>query len=165
MFKFIKKHIIDPIKELLEQIGCDQSEEVEDKYNKHMNKIRIRAWDGEQMSCFSIEIDSSGRLTVPPIPAKGKPFKVLMLDTGLKDKKGNRIHDGDIINYDDCYADEIVFGKIGYDGSFNGLTGFGLKSWLRSDGTFIELSYDFDASLIEVIGNIYQNPELLTNKE
>ena len=51
-----------------------------------------------------------------------------------------------------------VWGKIGYDSRWNGLTGFGFKN---DDYDFIELQWHNDPKLIEVIGNLHQNPELL----
>lgn len=84
----------------------------------------------------------------------------LMQYTGLKDKNGKEIYEGDIVKCEHAIS-EICFGKIGYDGSFNGMTGFYLKSWYSDDRDFMELYYNFEPDNIEVIGNIYEHPELI----
>lgn len=78
--------------------------------------------------------------------------------TGLIDKNGLEVFEGDIVIHPYDNAQQIVFGKIGYDGRWNGLTGFGFKN---DDYDFIELQWYNDPELIEVIGNIHENPELL----
>ena len=85
----------------------------------------------------------------------------------LKDFNGQEIYEGDILKYD--YSISLVrFGNIGYDSNFNGLTGFGLAQWETTDfrgNTFMELWYDFNYNFTDVIGNIYDNPELLEVKK
>ena len=82
---------------------------------------------------------------------------ILMQSTGLLDKKGEEIFEGDIVKYEagcNTVTEEVV-----YDKNF---AGFGVKD---ADAniifTFGELAEDIDLSSLEVIGNIYQNPELL----
>lgn len=72
--------------------------------------------------------------------------------TGLKDKHGKRIYEGDILKNSDDYLfliewnkDDAMYDRIDYDG-----------------GTPIATSFCwYDAKCGEVIGNIYDNPELL----
>ena len=82
---------------------------------------------------------------------------ILMQSTGLKDKNSKEIYEGDIVKYEagcNTVTEEVV-----YDKNF---AGFGVKD---ADAniifTFGELAEDIDLSSIEVIGNIYENPELL----
>ena len=70
--------------------------------------------------------------------------------TGLKDKNRRRIFEGDIVTrilFDKPYHYEVVY-RPGY-ASFDGIR----------KGGFI--SFSNDADCFEVIGNIYDNPELL----
>lgn len=71
----------------------------------------------------------------------------IMQYTGLKDKKGKEIYEGDIVNegIDDMNY-EVVFTQGGF--------------WL--DERDNETGWP-DSGDIEIIGNIYENPELLAN--
>ena len=74
----------------------------------------------------------------------------IMQFTGLLDKNGKEIYEGDIVKGVTGYIFKIVFS----DGSFMILSG--LKH-PEKNKTFLIYNPDF----IEIIGNIYQNPELL----
>lgn len=63
--------------------------------------------------------------------------------TGLKDKNGKEIYEGDIISFHDYGSFAIKFHK----GCFRLGSG--------------DLLYAYPSSAIEVIGNIHENPELL----
>lgn len=82
---------------------------------------------------------------------------ILMQSTGMFDKNGKEIFEGDIVKYKsgcNTYAEEVA-----YDKNFGG---FGVRDAdANSIFTFGELAEDIDLYSLEVIGNIYQNPELL----
>lgn len=74
---------------------------------------------------------------------------VLMQFTGLRDKHGREIYEGDIIKIKDGYGEMEYIGEVGFEnGSFvvrnDFLAGY---RWL-----------DYE---VEVLGDIYNNPELL----
>ena len=82
---------------------------------------------------------------------------ILMHSTGLKDKNDNEIFEGDIVRYKagcNTVTEEVV-----YDKNF---AGFGVKD-ADTDiiFTFLQLADVVDLISLEVVGNIYQNPELL----
>ena len=82
---------------------------------------------------------------------------ILMQSTGLKDKSGSEIFEGDIVKYEagcNTVTEEVV-----YDKNF---AGFGVKD-ANTDIilTFWVLAENVDLSSLEVVGNIYHNPELL----
>ncbi|MDO4912985.1 MAG: YopX family protein [Bifidobacteriaceae bacterium] len=81
---------------------------------------------------------------------------ILMQSTGLKDKNGKEIYEGDIVKYK--YVVNAFTGAVTYNKDF---AGFGLVDDGGYFFTFGELAEDIYFSSLEVVGNIYENPELL----
>jgi uncharacterized phage protein (TIGR01671 family) len=72
--------------------------------------------------------------------------------TGLTDKNGKEIYEGDIIVESDFINDRSMFTVVEYghfDNDYEDIFGFKITSF-------------FESEKVEVIGNIYENPELLT---
>jgi uncharacterized phage protein (TIGR01671 family) len=111
-----------------------------------MREIKFRAWLGGVMHPVWKRVDDGVYETHPDIK--------IMQYTGLKDKNGKEIYEGDIIKETtkDDKGEEIVSEVKFYDGIFGDDT---MDGW-----TLKELVDEFGAY---VIGNIYENPELLNN--
>lgn len=81
----------------------------------------------------------------------------LMQSTGWIDKNGKEIFEGDVVKYEvgrNTYTEEVA-----YDKNF---AGFGVKDAKANVVfTFGEIAEDISLISLEVIGNIYENHELL----
>lgn len=128
-----------------------------------MREIKFRAWDlkNDKMRDWD-DVKYSWAFSVLGESDK----QIWMQFTGLKDKNGKEIYEGDIFQcrsgdnkadmQGEIYFDEGCFRmKYGYQKPREGQkTDYFLSSVIENDG----------AKEIEVIGNIYENSELLTNK-
>lgn len=83
--------------------------------------------------------------------------------TGLKDKNGKRIFEGDIVTYEDAVADFEGY----HDDVFLNCGEVGISAW---DGIYftnrqtVDMSDLYESETMvdcEIIGNIHDNPELL----
>jgi uncharacterized phage protein (TIGR01671 family) len=83
--------------------------------------------------------------------------------TGLKDKSGREVYENDIIKLDKEWTEMIGAGRE------NCLVGFeeGAFMFGRSDidPLYMDSYLWMSANKAKVIGNIYENPKLLENKE
>lgn len=130
-----------------------------------MREIKFRAWDKDeelmhnQSDCIVIFDDIGEDVYVKD----GSSVKALysyrlMQYTGLKDKNGKEIYEGDIINaiVKAKYSKKMIIGYVKWDrGQFDIYQGFDTCDWLDSLYNCVGF-YD-----VEVIGNIYENEDLL----
>ncbi|MCK5602923.1 hypothetical protein KAR91_13660 [Candidatus Pacearchaeota archaeon] len=130
-----------------------------------MNRFKFRAWDtftkkmifegfhviGE-VTCFN-GIEQYG--DEHPNPKYESSLMrlndfVLMQCTGLKDKNGKEIYEGDII------ANNLVKGQIVFDG--------GSYKLLYPNNEKVEFVLYVPTLTFEIIGNIYENPEIMEDE-
>mgnify|MGYP002716132199 CR=1 FL=1 len=123
-----------------------------------MKNFKFRAWDKDHkymentdknlVVCFSDEgVEVTDHTTFSHSCTSMENFE-LMQSTGLKDKNGTEIYEGDIVKniYDEIYVVKWFDADFHLEEKYNG--GF----------DYLEL-YSGDNK--KVIGNIYENPELL----
>lgn len=79
--------------------------------------------------------------------------------TGLKDKNGNRIFEGDIVRYFEHQfdgKDEPVCGAVVYEEG-----GFAVRAYFLNNWLWDSIHGNIQLRDVEIIGNIHDTPELL----
>lgn len=86
---------------------------------------------------------------------------ILMQSTGLKDKNGKEIFEGDVVQFEDCYteSDFLYINK--------GIVEWSQGSFTVTNRDSVEIEDLLDGEILDVtiIGNIYENKEFLEEKE
>ncbi|WP_353096198.1 YopX family protein [Tissierella praeacuta] len=115
-----------------------------------MREIKFRAWDKYRKEMFAIfDSEKQDNWFLPLWKLRHE----IMQYTGLKDKNGKEIYEGDIVEFVDCQYEsetlcvgEVIFEEFGWHFT-NSITESSLSC--------------YDSSEIKIIGNIYENKELL----
>lgn len=133
-----------------------------------MCDIKFRVWNRQSKKYITgnrVRVDGDGLLYIDRITVKNcfrpphtrkNPWFIVEQYTGLKDKNGTEIYEGDVVETPE-YPGKIVYNKK--------YACFEL--WRpRSSDCFIALTHqqDIDMGDLEVIGNIHENPELLEER-
>ncbi len=129
-------------------------------------EIKFRAWmnDSRKMSTpFTLDDyarDQDGEYGDNYFNDYPKGNRILMQFTGLKDKNGKEIYEGDIIKYQglegfDYKEKEETISEVAFIGGAFVPVYLSTRNHHNSDDEMIIVED------LEVIGNIYENPELL----
>lgn len=139
-----------------------------------MREIKFRAWDKTDNQMLNVDymrLDNGNVLYVT-----GETFFEddgwykyfldngieLMQYTGLKDKNGIEIYEGDIVKFDPSVQ---PLGDMPQDGEV-GIIKYVLNSFVVVPQSDCSINYNIDEiGDWVVIGNIYENPELLKDKK
>lgn len=141
-----------------------------------MREIKFRAWNGKAMEYGGFSIHATGKTYIHvDTLTEVKPDSPMMQYTGLKDKNGKEIYEGDIVEYV-ISGDRDAYIEINGDikpallvivwlGSAWGFAP-AHPSLVHPDdvapkGFYDSHGDDWDAAKMEINGNIYANPELL----
>ena len=129
-----------------------------------MRKIKFRVWDkatkhmhicGEDVhdSCWYDNNNNFHYYNLQNGEGSGEHGDyILMQYTGLHDKNGKEIYEGDIVRVENTDLAQIIYDEDRMAWGIKPINDFYFDSPLLADNTSLEL---------EVIGNIYDNPELL----
>lgn len=145
-----------------------------------MRELKFRAWDhvdkimftpetGNNNECFFTGLKSGKLVCLPNEYADATySYYELMQFTGLKDKEGNEIYEGDILKRTvhlvmygtdlDKHIDEYL--KVEYREEYAGFY-IGEISLLDYVGTTTDVDTRCSCTESEVVGNVYEDKELL----
>ena len=138
-----------------------------------MTKTKFNVWDVDQKKMFNnaLELTKEGYTKTFRFDNSSSENLIWLLSFGQNDKKGKEIFEGDIIELIDDVGNTIriicEYGKVKRNilGSVLNLceiTGF---SFRKNDFSTFPIVRNYkgvnDVELFEVIGNIYENPELI----
>lgn len=136
-----------------------------------MRKIKFRAWSKEYNQMLNVEdINFRDNIIRTHHFENDRPLQLvdctekfkLMQFTGLKDRNGKEIYEGDVVNsiwdFTDLFADEPELGIVNFVVSFDETKAHFLLCPIEDRDDVWKIAIN---DVVEVVGNIYENPELL----
>jgi uncharacterized phage protein (TIGR01671 family) len=139
-------------------------------------------WDTEENKILNPEtyhidfFDSEEIFVKDTVNCRSKKYVELMQYTGLKDKNGKEIYEGDILAIPSIWHESILDDGSGPDEPYTQLVEMEFRDGcfgcvMEADSYFSdrfysikEITEEITDEPIEVIGNIYENPELIIKK-
>lgn len=144
-----------------------------------MREIKFRAWDKEKQFMFTptqIELTQGENFAEwdkwrpmawrDELPEEGLggigralgDECELMQYTGLKDKNGKEIYEGDILKVPEHYElqENTTMTYLNWEVTYENCA-------FRLDGISMEEDYEWISAECEVVGNVYEKPDLLKN--
>lgn len=118
-----------------------------------MRPIKFRAWDKEDKIMLDIM-----HWTVNMLNAYYGSHYIIMQYTGLKDKNGKEIYEGDIVDGINIDGQEHPSGEVVFNAGC-----FSIKT-KHCQHVYEPCLYEAWEEMLFIIGNIYENPELLEGK-
>lgn len=136
-----------------------------------MRETKFRAWDKENKEMTTtFDISSQGVITKNFVGQARITINhyILMQYTGLKDKNGKEIYCSDILRHYKYKSKSIIewslFGWGMKVKTKKGIRVYGISQQSRQDEWDCDKTGAYKLDNFEIIGNIYENPELITNK-
>lgn len=126
-------------------------------------EIKFRAWDkGEGFTYFNVVEGLFGE-DRNHNEAEEKMIETIQQYTGLKDKNGKEIYEGDVFNclyhFDGCVEHRMVVEWVENRAAF-----FPRWDYKKCQQKEVTKTMN-DLTRLEIVGNIYENPEFLNEKK
>lgn len=125
---------------------------------KQNRVIKFRAWDAESKEMIWVQGLTFEYTTGPVVIGNlGENWKEdlgklpVMQFTGLHDKNGKEVYEGDVLQDDYGNNSEVAWSEVA-------------SGWVRMDDVKEVRITVYPFPMYEVIGNIYENPELIAEK-
>ncbi|SRR5258708_1037919 len=133
-----------------------------------VREIKFRAWHPQKgwSQLVIVYGDGSFDTTYDNVSGYSREDGVILIQyTGLKDKNGKEIYEGDIVEVKDYGFAYKYIGVVNWDkDSFSYKVGI-YKDYSTMSAGLRDIPRTLENHSFEIIGNIYENPELLEGGE